>query len=260
MPAETRGDEQERSLPIGESPLEQRPVSTRSTDLTGCSRASTGRSTSRGAAVKAYRTPGQRTGGLRSSRVNGFADLSRAAGRSRGKMRSGCVVIAFIGRLSLSTIKGASAPLIEEQIYEGDGIRGRRTTRRITSFGLLLLSLLGSMTVAPRAAQTSTPVWSGTGPMASARSLHTATLLPTGEVLVTGGTDEAGNALASSELYSPTGKWSATGSMTVARASHTATLLAKGQVLVAGGTGGGGALLDSAELYDPGTGTWAATG
>src|SRR5882762_5708521 len=71
--------------------------------------------------------------------------------------------------------QGSICPVARGADYEGDGIRGRRTTRRITSFSLLLVGLLASMTVAPRAAQTSTPVWSGTGPMAFARSLHTAT-------------------------------------------------------------------------------------
>ncbi len=83
--------------------------------------------------------------------------------------------------------------------------------------------------------------------------LHTATLLPNGQVLVAGGAPY----LASAELYDPaTGTWAATGSMATTRAAHTATLLPNGQVLVAGGTGSDPT---SAELYNPATGTWTAT-
>jgi len=96
--------------------------------------------------------------------------------------------------------------------------------------------------------------------MNAARVHHTATLLPNGEVLVTGGDNSTGF-LASSELYDPaTGNWTLTGSMTVARVNHDAVLLQNGQVLVAGGLGQGNGTLTSAELYNPATGTWAATG
>ena len=101
--------------------------------------------------------------------------------------------------------------------------------------------------------------WTTTGTLATARSSHTATLLPTGKVLVAGGFDS--NPLSSAELYDPaTGAWTATGSMDSARASHTATLLPSGQVLVAGGDAGVITYLSSAELYDPATGAWTATG
>ena len=90
--------------------------------------------------------------------------------------------------------------------------------------------------------------WSSTGLLGTEHSSHTATLLPTGQVLVAGG-QGAGSA----ELYDPaTGTWAATGSMGTALSRHTATLLPNGKVLVAGGT--------SAELYDPATGLWTATG
>ena len=98
-----------------------------------------------------------------------------------------------------------------------------------------------------------TELWSSTGNLGTARSLHTATLLPSGKVLVAGGNSRFGR-LNSTELYDPaTGIWMATGSLGTARFRHTATLLPSGKVLVAGGQGSSG-ILSSAELYDPGLG------
>jgi hypothetical protein len=69
-----------------------------------------------------------------------------------------------------------------------------------------------------------TRTFSMTGSLATARNLHTATLLPDGRVLITGGNDTFGHGLASAELYDPkTGRFSATGSMATARGFHTAT-------------------------------------
>jgi hypothetical protein len=80
--------------------------------------------------------------------------------------------------------------------------------------------------------------------MAEARTLHTATLLPSGIVLVAGGGDENSTA----EVYDPVaGAFSINGGMEIGRSGHTATLLPNGSVLVAGG--GIFAGLASAELY-----------
>jgi len=103
-----------------------------------------------------------------------------------------------------------------------------------------------------------------TGSLATARNLHTATLLADGRVLITGRNDTEAHSLASAEIYDPkTGTFSATGSLATARAFHTATLLADGRVLIAGGTSAGWdghPFLKSAEMYDPKTGRFTGTG
>lgn len=101
-----------------------------------------------------------------------------------------------------------------------------------------------------------------TGSMETARILHTATLLNSGKVLITGGQQDINTLFASAELYDPTaGTFSATGSMQISRAQHTATLLNDGRVLLAGGeTGSDDNATATAELFDPTGATSTATG
>jgi hypothetical protein len=92
-------------------------------------------------------------------------------------------------------------------------------------------------------------VFEDTGSLVTARSGHTATLLPNGIVLVAGGRDSTFSTPASTELYDPaSGTWTTTGSLATARDGHTATLLPNGMVLVAGGSDSAFAALASAEL------------
>src|SRR5438067_6678137 len=101
------------------------------------------------------------------------------------------------------------------------------------------------------------PSWVPTGSLFTARTRHTATLLPNGKVLVAGGNN--GPALSSAELYDrATGTWTATGSLGTARERQTATLLPNGKVLVAGRSYG--PVFNRPDLYDPATATWTATG
>jgi hypothetical protein len=89
----------------------------------------------------------------------------------------------------------------------------------------------------------STGSFSVTGSMAEARTYHTATLLPSGKVLVAGGDENS-----TAEVYDPaTASFSTIGGMEIGRSGHTATLLPNGSVLVVGG--GIFAGLASAELY-----------
>ncbi|HKE23382.1 MAG TPA: kelch repeat-containing protein [Bryobacteraceae bacterium] len=99
------------------------------------------------------------------------------------------------------------------------------------------------------------------GNMVSARYGHTATMLPTGQVLIVGGSSGASErALATAELYDAiSGRFIQTGSMATGRVFHTATLLTTGKVLITGGYDGK-IWAASAELYDPSTGGFTRTG
>lgn len=88
--------------------------------------------------------------------------------------------------------------------------------------------------------------------LTSARSAHTATALPSGEVLLAGGMANEGANLASAELFDPVrNAVRAIGSLSLPRASHSATLLRDGRVLIAGGYNG--EYLSSLEVFDPAT-------
>jgi hypothetical protein len=125
---------------------------------------------------------------------------------------------------------------------------------------LLLLLLLLSY-ASTNSAQVVRGVFIPIGNMNAARSFHTATLLFSGQVLITGGTDPtrpAGPAVATAELFDPENDtFTPVGDMTTPRANHTATLLPDGRVLI---TGGGWPALGTAELYDPKTRTFTRTG
>ena len=106
-----------------------------------------------------------------------------------------------------------------------------------------------------------TGTWSSTGSLNTARSYHTATLLPNGKVLVAGGFASGSVYLSSAELYDPaTGTWSVTGSLTTVRSTSHSDLAAQRQGAGCRGTVTGFVQLSSAELYDPALGTWSATG
>lgn len=79
------------------------------------------------------------------------------------------------------------------------------------------------------------------GNMNVPRFLHTATLLPNGQVLIAGGQYSNGtNSTNQAELFDPSqNTFTLTGSMATPRWGHTATLLFDGQVLVAGGDDNG---------------------
>src|SRR5690242_10531562 len=76
--------------------------------------------------------------------------------------------------------------------------------------------------------------WTVTGSLITARLFHSATLLPNGKVLVSGGSDSEFFNVGTAELYDPgIGTWTSTGFG--GGAVHPATLLPNGKVLVEGG-------------------------
>jgi hypothetical protein len=100
-----------------------------------------------------------------------------------------------------------------------------------------------------------TGIWTPTGFMRMGRTFATATLLPTGQVLVAGGVDSTSLPSANAEVFDPTTRtWTAVSSMRSPRYLHTATLLRSGKVLVAGG----GAR--DTETFDPISGAWEFAG
>lgn len=117
-----------------------------------------------------------------------------------------------------------------------------------------------------------TGTWTATSPMAVARALPTATLLPSGEVLLVGGMrrwlgTESG--ISEVERYDPvTGTWSPAQPLGWRVALHAATALRTGEVLVAGGTHLARTTPDwtfglesgLAAVYDPAADRWREVG
>ncbi|WP_374562316.1 Kelch repeat-containing protein [Ideonella sp.] len=109
-----------------------------------------------------------------------------------------------------------------------------------------------------------TGTWTQTGSMDTNRKYHTATLLPNGKVLVTGGSDTLSSTLKGAELYDPaTGKWQSLPTMHDGRWRHSAVLLPSGKVLVSGGIDALSPVerfVGSSELFDPASGKWSEAG
>jgi WD40 repeat protein len=92
-----------------------------------------------------------------------------------------------------------------------------------------------------------------TGSMTSRRYVHSATLLRTGQVLMTGGACPGRSS--SAELYDPTtGVFLPTGAGSASRLGESAVLLDDGRVVLAGGADG------SIEIYDPASGSFTSSG
>jgi galactose oxidase len=103
------------------------------------------------------------------------------------------------------------------------------------------------------------PAWKWTGSMAYARRHLNATILPTGQVLVTGGTSGTGfsdekAAVYAAELWDPkTGAWTKLASNSVTRVYHSTSLLLKDGRVLNTGSGDGAGITNqyNAEIFSP---------
>ncbi len=85
--------------------------------------------------------------------------------------------------------------------------RGGATLTVLGDGTVLVLGGINASTTGPSAVATgeiynpSTGVWTATASLAAPRAFHTATLLPTGDVLIAGGVDASGSPLPTAEVY-----------------------------------------------------------
>jgi hypothetical protein len=105
--------------------------------------------------------------------------------------------------------------------------------------------------------------WRFIAPMSTCRVSPATSVLPSGDVLLTGGIGCDGAAQSSAEIYrAATGEWTLVAPMHQPRWGHSATILPDGRVLVAGGRANAinqkpEQVVASAEVYDPVHDSWA---
>jgi hypothetical protein len=126
-------------------------------------------------------------------------------------------------------------------------------------YAKVILAAASWLCVSP--AQAAGGVWQMDGTCGSSHEEDaTATLLPSGNILIAGGQDENGPQWASWVCNPLTGVFVGGHLMHSPHFGHTATLLATGKVLVVGGIATGSMPTAIAELYDPATDSWTNTG
>ena len=117
---------------------------------------------------------------------------------------------------------------------------------------------LSSVEILPHGEQ----AWRRLAPMHEGRYGHTATLLPDGRILVTGGLNSRNSPIDRAEVWtprpSPLGTWSSAGTMPGGpRSFHTATLLEDGRVLIIGGLVADGQYgKRTTAIWNPRDGSW----
>lgn len=123
-------------------------------------------------------------------------------------------------------------------------------TRKLKIFSFLITLLLFA----------STSVYAVGTAFLTNRVGNTVTLLPSGDILVTGGQNQTGVPMASVELYEASkATFRTVGNMEVERSSHTATLLPDGRVFIFGGTtNASGDVTNTYTIYNPATEAFTA--
>jgi len=101
--------------------------------------------------------------------------------------------------------------------------------------------------------------WQATANLSCARAGASASLLPDGRILVTGG-QSANGPVASADFFNPDGSVSPAPPMVYPRAGHVSVTLQDGRVLVAGGNTAGGSATSTAEIFDPVANSWTSAG
>lgn len=151
----------------------------------------------------------------------------------------------------LARVEHAAATLADGRVLVTGGTDGVVLSGNLRTLASAEIWSPGALPPAPRMA-------ASTGVLGTARRRHSATLLLDGTVLLAGGLDASGAALASAEIFDPVvaaaGGATFTAVTTAAPAAlgeHTATRLASGKVLLAGGAG--------AIVFSPGTPATAGT-
>ena len=137
-------------------------------------------------------------------------------------------------------------------------------TSPVAALAAIASMMLAGATAGPALATQASPDLGSTAPagtVAVPRTLHTATALPDGRVLVVGGW-HADDYLASAEIWDPIKRsFEPTGSLATKRSGHSAFAQADGSVLVVGGWGGAkGIPVAEAERWIPETGKFEPAG
>lgn len=98
-------------------------------------------------------------------------------------------------------------------------------------------------------------------PLSPARSGNTTTVLPNGNILITGGNLGNGTPVATAVIYiSSKAAYENLGNMNIAREEHTATLLPDGRVFIFGGRTSSSNTTNSYTIFDPATNRFVGSG